>query len=167
MLALHPGITVVAVSSVYETDPVGGPPGQDDYFNAVVVADTDLRALDLLRVAHEIENAHGRERHERWGPRTLDVDVLAVGSIIQADADVTIPHPRAAERGFVLLPWAEVDPDFEIPGVGTVRAAAEALAVADRARVRRIDAVLTDGVLTEGVEAAGEIGADGPLGTAP
>jgi 2-amino-4-hydroxy-6-hydroxymethyldihydropteridine diphosphokinase len=140
-LAAMPGIDVVAVSSAYQTDPVGGPPGQHDYLNAVVVADTVLPAERLLAVVHEIENAHGRVREERWGPRTLDIDILAVGAQVSADPGLTVPHPLATVRAFVLLPWAEVDPEFAIPGAGTVRSAAGALGEAETAGVRRVAGV--------------------------
>ncbi len=118
-LAAVPGLTLVAASSVYETAAVGGR-AQDAYLNAVLVVDTRLSARDLLDAALEVEDAHGRVRDERWGPRTLDVDVLALGSLVSADPVITLPHPRAHERGFVLVPWAEVDPGFEIPGRGSV-----------------------------------------------
>jgi dihydroneopterin aldolase/2-amino-4-hydroxy-6-hydroxymethyldihydropteridine diphosphokinase len=91
---------VVAVSPVYETAPVGGPE-QDDYLNAVVlVAERDPDTL--LRIAHEAEAAEGRVRAERWGPRTLDVDVVASGDAVADRPDLTVPHPRAHERAFVL-----------------------------------------------------------------
>jgi 2-amino-4-hydroxy-6-hydroxymethyldihydropteridine diphosphokinase len=135
-LAATPGLHLVAVSAFYETAPVGGPPGQPSYLNAVLVADSALPATDLLARAHEIEDEHGRVRAERWGPRTLDIDLLAVGTQTQASAELTIPHPRAHLRAFVLVPWAEVDPTFEVPGLGTVAGLLEALPAADRAAVR-------------------------------
>ena len=135
-LARTPGLRVVAVSGWYDTEPVGGPDGQPAYLNAVVVADTDLTAAALLARANELEAAEGRVRDVRWGPRTLDVDLLAVGAETSADPDLTLPHPRAHERAFVLVPWAEVDPGFEVPGHGPVAALLAALPAAERAGVR-------------------------------
>jgi 2-amino-4-hydroxy-6-hydroxymethyldihydropteridine diphosphokinase len=103
-----------AVSSVYETSPVGGPE-QPAYANAVLVGDTDADPEDLLALAHHAEGAWNRTRDVRWGPRTLDVDLLVVGDVVTDDPVLTLPHPRAHERGFVLLPWAEVDPDATLP----------------------------------------------------
>ena len=120
-LAATPGLRVTAVSPVYETDPVGGP-DQPDYLNAVVLAETDLPAGDLLRRAHAIEAAARRTREVRWGPRTLDVDIIAYGDEVSADPALTLPHPRARERAFVLAPWRDADPDAELPGYGPVAA---------------------------------------------
>ena len=107
----------VVVSSVYETAPWGGVP-QDDYLNAVVVVeDAGTDAYGWLRRAHELEAAAGRVRDVRWGPRTLDVDVIDVDGIVRTDPALTLPHPRAYERAFVLLPWAEVEPDRSLPAV--------------------------------------------------
>jgi 2-amino-4-hydroxy-6-hydroxymethyldihydropteridine diphosphokinase len=135
-------IRLVAVSSVYETPPVGGPAGQGPYLNAVVVVDTDLSHGELLELAHAIEDKHARVREERWGPRTLDIDLLAVGSVVVVTPELTIPHPRATERAFVLVPWAEVDPGFEVPGAGTVSTLLARLPVGDRADIRRVDVLL-------------------------
>lgn len=128
-----PGIAAVAVSPVYATDPVGGPADQPEYLNAVLVVDTDLAPLDLLRHCHDVERAAGRERTVRWGARTLDVDLLAVGATTWSDATLQLPHPRAHERAFVLVPWADVDPDFELPGHGRV---ADLAAAVDRTGLR-------------------------------
>ncbi|MBP2704293.1 2-amino-4-hydroxy-6-hydroxymethyldihydropteridine diphosphokinase [Microbispora sp. RL4-1S] len=116
-----PGLTFVAVSPVYETDPVGGPE-QGPYLNAVVIADGVHDARTLLDRAQSIENAFGRERIERWGPRTLDVDLIAVGDLRSDDPELTLPHPRAHERAFVLVPWVRADPDAVLPGRGSVAA---------------------------------------------
>ena len=110
-LARAPGVRVVSVSRVYETAPVGGPP-QDAYLNAVVAIDCELESRQLLAVAHEIEARAARVRTVRWGPRTLDVDVLLVGDARIDDADLTIPHPRMWERGFVLAPLRDVAPEL-------------------------------------------------------
>jgi len=105
------GIRVTAVSRVYETAPVGGPP-QDAYLNAAVAIETDLDAHELLARAQAIEALAARVRVERWGPRTLDVDVLLVGDTRVDSADLTVPHPRMWERGFVLAPLRDVAPDL-------------------------------------------------------
>jgi len=106
--------TVVAVSSVYETAPVGGPE-QGPYLNAVVVIDTDLEAHQLLEALHDIEQVAGRERTVRWGPRTLDLDLILFGSEVIDDDTLTVPHPRLAERRFVLEPLAEAWPEATTP----------------------------------------------------
>ncbi len=103
-------VAVVAVSGVYETEPVG--PDQPDYLNAVVAIETSLTARALLEVAHHLEAAAGRVRAERWGPRTLDVDVLLVEDEEVDEPDLQIPHPRLAERAFVLVPLADLDPTW-------------------------------------------------------
>jgi 2-amino-4-hydroxy-6-hydroxymethyldihydropteridine diphosphokinase len=108
-LAARDDIAVAGVSRVYETAPVGGPP-QDAYLNAVVGIDTALEPHALLHVCHEIEQRARRERAERWGPRTLDVDVLLVDNYRIDDAELTLPHPRMWERGFVLAPLRDVAP---------------------------------------------------------
>lgn len=115
-----PGIRPVAVSPVYETTPVGGPE-QDDYYNAVLVVDTDLPARTVLERCLAVEAVYGRERDERWGPRTLDIDIIVLGDRRKDDADFQLPHPRAHERAFVLAPWLAVDPDAELAGRGSVR----------------------------------------------
>jgi 2-amino-4-hydroxy-6-hydroxymethyldihydropteridine diphosphokinase len=105
---------VVAVSRVYETAPVGGPP-QDAYLNAVVVIETELDPHGLLELAQRIERDARRVRAERWGPRTLDVDVLLYDDVRLADPDLTLPHPRMGERGFVLAPLRDVAPALVDP----------------------------------------------------
>jgi 2-amino-4-hydroxy-6-hydroxymethyldihydropteridine diphosphokinase len=116
---------VVAVSRVYETDPVGGPPDQEKYLNLVVELDTERSPRDLLGIAHRLETAAGRVRGERWGPRPLDIDVLLVGDIEVADADLEVPHPRMRERAFVLIPLHDLAPELvgERPVDRTVREA--------------------------------------------
>jgi len=128
-----PGIRVTAVSPVYETVPVGGP-AQPDYLNAVVLADAARPPRELLDRLHEIEAAFDRVRVVRWGPRTLDIDVIDFGGERSDDPELTLPHPRAHERAFVLGPWRDVDPDAALPGRGPV---AELLAEADRSGLRR------------------------------
>lgn len=116
---------VVAVSGVYETDPVGGPGGQPPYLNAVVELDTALGPRQLLEVAGRLEEAAGRVRAERWGPRTLDVDVLLVGDLAVDDPDLVVPHSRMRERAFVLVPLHDLAPELvgERPADPAVRPA--------------------------------------------
>jgi 2-amino-4-hydroxy-6-hydroxymethyldihydropteridine diphosphokinase len=108
-LAVTDRITVIAASPVYETEPVGGPE-QPDYLNAVVAVDTDLAPRQLLEVAQRLEHEAEREHGERWGPRTLDVDVLLVGDEHVDEPDLVVPHPRLFERAFVMVPLADLDP---------------------------------------------------------
>jgi 2-amino-4-hydroxy-6-hydroxymethyldihydropteridine diphosphokinase len=102
---------VVAVSPVYETDPVGGPE-QSAYLNVVVELETDLEPNDLLSVCHRIESAANRVRDERWGPRTLDIDIVWMDGVRIDDERLTIPHPRWKDRRFVLLPMRDLAPDL-------------------------------------------------------
>ena len=120
-LARSPGVRLVAVSGVYETDPVGGPE-QPDYLNAVVGVETDRSPRSLLELAHDVEAGARRVRAERWGPRTLDVDVLLVGDETVADPDLVVPHPRLHERAFVLAPLADLLVGRDRPWPAAVRA---------------------------------------------
>ncbi len=124
---------MIAVSPVYETVPVGGPP-QPDYLNAVLLARTTLPSRTLLGYLHEIEAAYRRVREVRWGPRTLDIDIIAVDGEASTDPELTLPHPRAHERAFVLAPWHDVDPGAVLPGHGPVAAL---LAAMDTSGLRR------------------------------
>jgi len=103
---------VVAVSSVYETDPVGGPADQDAYLNLVVELDTELTARQLMSVGQRLQAAAERVQAERWGPRTLDVDVLWIDGVTVDEPDLQVPHPRMFERRFVLAPLAELAPEL-------------------------------------------------------
>ena len=133
---------LVAVSPVFETDPVGGPE-QDDFLNAVVVIRTSASPRALLEVAHEIEQAAHRVRVVHWGPRSLDVDVVAVGDEVVDEPDLVVPHPRAQERAFVLVPWLAADPEATLAGHGRVDVLLSAL---DAGGVRpRPDLVLRPG----------------------
>lgn len=132
-LAAAAGVDVVAVSSVYETSPVGGP-DQDDYLNAVVAVETERSARSLLELGQELERRAQRTRTVRWGPRTLDVDVLLIGSEHTAEADLEVPHPRIWDRGFVVVPLHEIAPEL-------VRA--DRLAAVSANDVRRTDLSLT------------------------
>jgi 2-amino-4-hydroxy-6-hydroxymethyldihydropteridine diphosphokinase len=113
-LQAEPGLRVAASSRVWETTPVGGPP-QPDYLNAVVRIETDLSARDLLDVARRVESRLGRIRKERWGARTIDVDVLLFDEEQIDEPDLVVPHPRMTERAFVLLPLLELEPDPMLP----------------------------------------------------
>jgi 2-amino-4-hydroxy-6-hydroxymethyldihydropteridine diphosphokinase len=114
LLGDEEGIRVVASSRVWETDPVGGPP-QPRYLNAVVRVETDLEPRELLAACQRVESALGRVRIERWGPRTIDVDVLTYDDRIVDEPDLQVPHPRIAERAFVLAPLLELEPDPALP----------------------------------------------------
>ncbi|MFD5518896.1 2-amino-4-hydroxy-6-hydroxymethyldihydropteridine diphosphokinase [Streptomyces sp. NPDC127066] len=116
-----PGVRVKAVSPVYETEPWGVEPGsQPSYLNAVVVLRTTLPPSSLLERAHAVEEAFHRVRDERWGPRTIDVDIVAYADVVSEDPVLTLPHPRAHERAFVLAPWHDVDPEAQLAGHGAV-----------------------------------------------
>jgi 2-amino-4-hydroxy-6-hydroxymethyldihydropteridine diphosphokinase len=131
-----PETDVLAISPVYETVPVGGP-AQPDYLNAVLIAGTGLAPLDLLAGTQRIEADFGRVRaegSERFGPRTLDIDIISYDDQISDDPMLTLPHPRAHERAFVLAPWHDLDPAASLPGRGPVAAL---LAGLDRAGVVR------------------------------
>jgi len=119
-------LTDVVVSSIYETDPVGGP-DQGPYLNAVLRGLTKLDPAELLANTHLIEDQLGRVRTIHWGPRTIDIDILAYNQEVMATEDLTIPHPRAHERTFVLMPWNEIDAEYEIPGRGKVSTCLAAL----------------------------------------
>jgi 2-amino-4-hydroxy-6-hydroxymethyldihydropteridine diphosphokinase len=103
---------VVRVSPVYETDPVGGPPGQQPFLNLVVELSTDRTPRQLLADAQAAEEHAHRVRRQRWGPRTLDVDVLLVGDAVVNDPDLIIPHPRMWDRAFVLVPLGDLAPEL-------------------------------------------------------
>ena len=107
---LREATEVRAVSSYFVTKPVGGPE-QPDYLNAVCILESELPALDLLAVLQGIEKSLGRERDVRWGPRSIDLDLIQYGSLLSAAAELELPHPRAHERRFVLEPWFEIEPD--------------------------------------------------------
>lgn len=114
-LGAAPGVRVVRSSRVYETEPVGGPE-QPEYLNAVVEVRTELAPRDLLAACRSVEDDMGRVRTERWGPRPIDVDVLTYGTETIDEPDLVVPHPRMHERGFVLVPLAELGADPPLPG---------------------------------------------------
>ena len=105
------------MSSLHETKPVGGP-DQDDYLNAAAEIETELQPYELLAITNGIEDACGRERTVRWGPRTLDIDILMMGDLVMSDEQLTLPHPRMAQREFVLAPLAEIAPRAVHPTTG-------------------------------------------------
>ena len=119
-------VEVQAVSDAARTAPVGGPEGQPDYLNLVVTGETTLSPRALLALAQRVEQAHGRTREVRWGARTLDVDVIRLGDLRSDDPVLTLPHPRAAQRAFVLAPWSWADPGAVLDGRLVSELAAEA-----------------------------------------
>ena len=131
------GTVVHAVSPVYETPPMGPP--QPDYLNAVVLLETPAEPSQLLEHAHAIEAAFGRVRAERWGPRTLDIDLVCIDGEILSTERLSLPHPGAVLRPFVLVPWLDVDPHAVLPGVGPVAEALAALPARERRSLRRRD----------------------------
>ncbi|MFF9149854.1 2-amino-4-hydroxy-6-hydroxymethyldihydropteridine diphosphokinase [Streptomyces sp. NPDC055051] len=132
-LADTPGLRVKAVSPVYETAPWGVEPGsQPSYLNAVALVKTTLPPSSLLERAQAVEEAFLRVREEHWGARTLDVDIITYADTVSDDPVLTLPHPRAHQRAFVLAPWHDMDPEAQLPGHGPVAAL---LAAADRAGV--------------------------------
>lgn len=128
--------TVVAVSTVYETKP-WGVEGQPDFLNAVCIVDDPARDhWAWLRAGQALELAAGRVRELRWGPRTLDVDVVTVDDVRSDDPELLLPHPGTPDRASVLIPWLEIDPDAVLPGHGPIRDLLAALPEADREGVR-------------------------------
>jgi 2-amino-4-hydroxy-6-hydroxymethyldihydropteridine diphosphokinase len=131
LLRTLPGVRVTAVSPVYETKPVGLV-DQPDFLNLVVALETDLPPAPLLAACQGVEYALGRKRDVRWGPRTLDIDLLCHGSVISADPALTLPHPRLTERAFVLVPLSALAPELKLGG----KTARELAAATDRTGVR-------------------------------
>lgn len=130
------GLRLRRSSRLYRT-PAWGLTTQADFLNAVVEIEARLAPRDLLAALQAIERAHGRDRanETRWGPRTLDLDLLAIDGVTLADPQLALPHPRAHERAFVLVPWAELAPDFVLPGHGRIDALRDAL---DRSGIEAI-----------------------------
>ena len=140
-VSLYGLIDIIEVSALVETDPVGGPE-QPAYLNAVVTGTTHLAPSSVLAGLHDIERAHGRTREVRWGPRTLDLDLIQYGDPV-FDTDVrmdsptlTLPHPRAHERAFVLVPWLQAEPEAALRVGGQVRRVADLVAELDTSGVR-------------------------------
>jgi 2-amino-4-hydroxy-6-hydroxymethyldihydropteridine diphosphokinase len=107
---LREATEVIKVSSYYVTKPVGYE-DQPDFVNAVCIIESELPAIELLNMLHGIEKAMGRERTIKWGPRTIDLDIIQYGSLLSNSPELTLPHPRAHERKFVLEPWLEIEPE--------------------------------------------------------
>jgi 2-amino-4-hydroxy-6-hydroxymethyldihydropteridine diphosphokinase len=122
-IAALPGVTILAASGLVET-PALKPHGVDAdapaYLNAVVAIATGAEPAELLGALNRIETGHGRVREVRWGDRTLDIDIVTFADRTQDEPALTLPHPRAHERAFVLVPWLEVDPDATLPGLGRI-----------------------------------------------
>ena len=136
--ALSPYLT--AASAVFQTPP-WGPVAQQPFYNAVLlVSDRAAGPADWLSRARACEQAADRVREQRWGPRTLDVDVITVDEVRSDDPELTLPHPRAAERAFVLVPWWSVDPEAQLPGRGSVLELMQALPADEVAAVRLLPA---------------------------
>jgi 2-amino-4-hydroxy-6-hydroxymethyldihydropteridine diphosphokinase len=123
---LREALEVTAISEYFSTKPVSDIE-QPDYLNAVCIAESELPALDLLAVLHGIEKSLGRERLERWGPRTIDLDLIQYGSLLSSADELTLPHPRAHERRFVLEPWHSIDPEAILLTHGKISALLEQL----------------------------------------
>lgn len=122
------GVELVSTSSFYESVAVtlsGEDENAPKFLNCVIKINTKLEPKKLLKKLFEIENSHGRVRLERWGPRTLDIDIIVFGSEFVQTKSLQIPHPRAHQRGFVLIPWSEIDPEAVLPGHGSVAKLAE------------------------------------------
>ena len=131
-----PEVRLLAISPIVQTKAVGGPPDQPDFLNMVIAVETSLSPQELLAHCHAVEQKHLRVREVHWGPRTLDVDVITYGDLVSNDPELTLPHPRAAERAFVLYPWSLLEPHATLGG----RSVAELAAVADDMRdIRRFD----------------------------
>lgn len=111
-----PEVRLLAVSPVVQTKAVGGPEGQPDFLNMVITVETTLSPAKLLQHCQAVENKHHRVREVRWGPRTLDVDIITYADFTSEDPDLTLPHPRAAERAFVLYPWSLIEPAASLNG---------------------------------------------------
>jgi 2-amino-4-hydroxy-6-hydroxymethyldihydropteridine diphosphokinase len=122
-LVAVPEVRLRNVSPVVQTRAVGGPEDQPDFLNMVLEVETDLAPYELLRHCQAVENKHSRTREVRWGPRTLDVDIITYGEVAMNEPELTLPHPLADQRAFVLVPWAAMDPEAELRGVPVLRLA--------------------------------------------
>lgn len=136
-----PDVVVVSVSPVYSTTPVDAPDDSEDFLNIVLLADTTLSVKTLLERCHAVEDAFGRQRSVRGAPRTLDVDLITYGDKVIEEEDLVVPHPRAHERAFVLVPWLDIEPDAQLVGHGRV---ADLVAQLDCTGVKRLDDVVIE-----------------------
>jgi 2-amino-4-hydroxy-6-hydroxymethyldihydropteridine diphosphokinase len=118
-LASHPQVEIAATSPLYETAPVGGPPGQGHYLNAVLQITTDLAPGQLLTLCRTVEETFARCRQQRWGARTLDIDLLLYGAFLHDEPELQLPHPRLHLRRFVLAPLADLAPHLPHPRLGS------------------------------------------------
>ncbi len=125
-LCSHQKISVQNISPMVVTQAVGGPAGQPDFLNLVLEIDTELRPFELLRFCQSVEAKHHRTREVRWGPRTLDIDIIEYANIEMDEPDLTLPHPLAAKRAFVLAPWARMDPQAQLLGQSVTKLAQSA-----------------------------------------
>ncbi|WP_298130171.1 2-amino-4-hydroxy-6-hydroxymethyldihydropteridine diphosphokinase [Micropruina sp.] len=141
LLRNTPTLSIADISPVYETAPVGPVEEQPDFLNIIVRADSTLASLVLLERAQAIEKNFLRTREVPGGARTLDVDLITVGDRIKETPELTLPHPRAHQRAFVLVPWLDIDPDAALPALGRV---AELLRDVDTSGVRRRDDLVID-----------------------
>jgi len=118
--AIREIMKVIAVSSLYETEPFGVPDAQPNYINAVLIGDTEHKPLDLMKALLDLENELGRTRSFQNAARIIDIDIIDLGGLLMESEALTLPHPRAHERRFVLEPWLEIDPEAHLPGRGPV-----------------------------------------------
>lgn len=121
-----PEVRLLAVSPVVQSKAVGGPAGQPHFLNMVITVETSLRPLELLKHCQSVENKHLRVREVHWGPRTLDVDIVVYGNLVSTEPTLTLPHPRAADRAFVLYPWSIIEPGAQLNGERISELAAKA-----------------------------------------
>ena len=121
-LASADGVELLAVSKLYETAPVGGPDDQGAFYNAAVLVDSTLPATELLALLHHVEADRERRRIVRWGPRTLDLDLLVYGDLVSDDPALQVPHPRQHLRRFVLVPVCDIAPELVHPSLGRTMA---------------------------------------------
>jgi 2-amino-4-hydroxy-6-hydroxymethyldihydropteridine diphosphokinase len=129
-LGLVPGIKLKKLSPIVESfavTPLGVDDSKPKYLNAVALIETELKPKALLEACQSVESSHGRVRVEKWGSRTLDIDIITYDDVVKANKELMIPHPRAYQRAFVLVPWALVDPAAVLPGHGSVAELAEEL----------------------------------------
>lgn len=139
LISKWPGVSDVRVSPLFLARPWGYK-DQDDFVNSAMSFDSDVEPLDLLSRIHAIEDDFKRKRVFRYGPRTLDIDIICIGDLVMDTKELTIPHPRMAERAFVLLPLDAIEPDFTVPGIGRcVHELAKALPASETDGVRIID----------------------------